>query len=239
MRLTEIRQRDERLHLTEAKLRDEKLREERAHEDELRKDRLHEARLREEKLREDRQRLAQKKWRNEHQISYHERKHYGRERRRESHQVATGSNKPIRLSKKQLAEFRKVRAKVMAKLMHQLGKPYLWGGTSPKTGFDCSGLVWFAYKNQVKYSLPRTANEMFHFRDAKPVSRNRLQKGDLVFFHIKGHLGADHVGVYLGNGKFIQSPRTGEDIHISKLADNYWQRHYIGARRIMTPMTVR
>nr|WP_241825889.1 C40 family peptidase [Izhakiella australiensis] len=184
-------------------------------------------------------RLAEERRRDERKLSYRERKHYGRKSRSELHRIASENDKPLHLSKKQLAEFHKVRATAMAKLMDQLGKPYLWGGTSPRTGFDCSGLVWYAYKDLVNYKLPRTANEMFHMRDAAPVSRDRLQRGDLVFFHIRGHRGADHVGVYLGGGKFIQSPRTGEDIHISELADSYWRRHYLGARRMMTPSTIR
>ncbi|STW39641.1 lipoprotein [Klebsiella pneumoniae] len=123
----------------------------------------------------------------------------------------------------------------MNKLMGQLGKPYRWGGTSPRTGFDCSGLVYYAYKDLVKIHIPRTANEMYHLRDARPVDRDELQSGDLVFFRTRGRGAADHVGVYVGNGKFIQSPRTGRDIQITSLSEDYWVRHYVGARRVMTP----
>jgi murein DD-endopeptidase len=76
----------------------------------------------------------------------------------------------------------------MNKLMGQLGKPYRWGGTSPRTGFDCSGLVYYAYKDLVKIHIPRTANEMYHLRDARPVDRDELQSGDLVFFRTRGAL---------------------------------------------------
>ncbi len=120
----------------------------------------------------------------------------------------------------------------MNKLMGQLGKPYRWGGTSPRTGFDCSGLVYYAYKDLVKIHIPRTANEMYHLRDARPVDRDELQSGDLVFFRTRGRGAADHVGVYVGNGKFIQSPRTGRDIQITSLSEDYWVRHYVGARRV-------
>lgn len=65
--------------------------------------------------------------------------------------------------------------------MDQIGKPYRWGGTSPRTGFDCSGPVYYAYKDLVKIHIPRTANEMYHLRDARPVDRGELQSGDLVF----------------------------------------------------------
>lgn len=146
---------------------------------------------------------------------------------------------PLKMSKAHRARYQKARQTAMNKLMGQLGKPYQWGGTSPKTGFDCSGLVWYAYKDLVKFKIPRTANEMYHLRDAANIKRGELEKGDLVFFRINGRGTADHVGVYLGGGKFIQSPRTGKDIQVSALADEYWQSHYIGARRVMTPRTIR
>ncbi|EPL6172309.1 TPA: C40 family peptidase [Klebsiella aerogenes] len=137
------------------------------------------------------------------------------------------------------ARVQKAQNTAMNKLMDQLGKPYRWGGSSPRTGFDCSGLVYYAYKDLVKIHIPRTANEMYHLRDARPVDRDELQSGDLVFFRTRGRGTADHVGVYVGNGKFIQSPRTGRDIQITSLSEDYWVRHYVGARRVMTPKTIR
>lgn len=143
------------------------------------------------------------------------------------------------LSTAHKARVQKAQSKAMSKLMNQIGKPYRWGGTSPKTGFDCSGLVYYAYKDLVKFRIPRTANEMYHLRDASPVGRNELQNGDLVFFRTQGRGTADHVGVYVGNGKFIQSPRTGQDIQITSLSEDYWRQRYVGARRVMTPTTLR
>lgn len=166
--------------------------------------------------------------------------------RRHAAGVATASNlsadddgQTIKMSRSHRLRYQKARDTAMAKLMNQLGKRYQWGGSSPHTGFDCSGLVWYAYKDLVKFRIPRTANEMYHLHDAAPVKRESLEKGDLVFFRINGSGAADHVGVYLGNGKFIQSPRTGKDIQISALSEDYWQRHYLGARRMMTPKTIR
>jgi len=169
-------------------------------------------------------------------------KKYGRQRDGKKALVAAESTDAltgITLSKSHRLRYQKARETAMNKLMGQLGKPYQWGGTSPRTGFDCSGLVWYAYKDLVRFKLPRTANEMYHLRDAAPIQRERLEKGDLVFFRINNRGAADHVGVYLGNGKFIQSPRTGKDIQISALGEDYWQKHYIGARRMMTPKTMR
>lgn len=168
-----------------------------------------------------------------------EKKRYGHQRLLKTAEVTTSETGTIKMSKSHRQRYQKARETAMTKLMGQLGKPYQWGGTSPHTGFDCSGLVWYAYKDLVKFKIPRTANEMYHLRDAAPIKRESLEKGDLVFFRINGRGTADHVGVYLGEGKFIQSPRTGKDIQISALGEDYWQRHYIGARRVMTPKTIR
>ncbi|WP_299996172.1 C40 family peptidase [uncultured Cedecea sp.] len=145
----------------------------------------------------------------------------------------------LTLSQAHKARVQKAQKTAMTKLMGQLGKPYRWGGTSPRTGFDCSGLVYYAYKDLVNFQIPRTANEMYHLEDAARINRSELERGDLVFFRIQGRGTADHVGVYVGNGKFIQSPRSGRDIQITSLSEDYWQRHYVGARRVMTAKTLR
>ncbi|MGL4724967.1 MAG: C40 family peptidase [Scandinavium sp.] len=123
--------------------------------------------------------------------------------------------------------------KVMKKLKKQLGKPYVWGGASPKTGFDCSGLVWYAYTTSTKRKLPRTANGMYTAKNLKRVKKSRLHRGDLIFFGIHKKTKADHVGVYLGEGKFIEAPRTGLNVRISHLTDDFWQDHYLGSRRVI------
>ena len=148
-------------------------------------------------------------------------------------------DKPLKLTAAHKKRYQRAKQTAMAKLMNQMGKPYRWGGASPRTGFDCSGLIYYAYKDVMKIKMPRTANEMYHLRDAAPIKKSELEKGDLVFFRINNRGAADHVGVYLGDGKFIQSPRTGKDIRISQLDNDYWQNHYVGARRVMTPKNVR
>lgn len=152
------------------------------------------------------------------------------------------ATKPVKsqtLAQAHKARVQKAQKTAMNKLMGQLGKPYRWGGSSPVTGFDCSGLVYYAYKDLVNFQIPRTANEMYHLEDAARVNRSELENGDLVFFRIQGRGTADHVGVYVGNGKFIQSPRSGRDIQITSLSEDYWKRHYVGARRVMTSKTLR
>lgn len=148
-------------------------------------------------------------------------------------------DKTPKLSPEHKKRYQRAKQTAISKLMGQMGKPYQWGGSSPGTGFDCSGLIYYAYKDIVKIKMPRTANEMFHLRDAAPIKRSELEMGDLVFFRINNRGTADHVGVYIGNGKFIQSPRTGEEIRISQLSNDYWQNHYIGARRVVTPKNIR
>ena len=107
-----------------------------------------------------------------------------------------------------------------------LGTQYVWGGASPK-GFDCSGLMQYTY-SQHGISIPRTAREQF--KSGTPVSSNELQPGDLVFF--KGSKGSTdapgHVGMYVGNGQYIQAPRTGDVVKISDLSG---RKDYVGARR--------
>ncbi|WP_145514278.1 C40 family peptidase [Yersinia massiliensis] len=166
---------------------------------------------------------------------------YGRQRIKTQGKASTEliANNKIKLSPAHKKRYQHAKQTAMSKLMKQVGKPYRWGGTSPNTGFDCSGLIYYAYKDVIRIKMPRTANEMFHLRDAAPVKRAELESGDLVFFNIANRGVADHVGVYLGNGKFIQSPRTGEEIRISMMDNDYWQDHYVGARRVVTPKTIR
>lgn len=158
---------------------------------------------------------------------------------RKPHCVRVKSSATGTLADAHKLKVQKATSTAMNKLMSQIGKPYRWGGSSPRTGFDCSGLVYYAYKDLVKFRIPRTANEMYHLRDAAPIERGELKNGDLVFFRTQGRGTADHVGVYVGDGKFIQSPRSGREIQITSLSEDYWQRHYVGARRVMTPKTIR
>lgn len=110
-----------------------------------------------------------------------------------------------------------------------LGTQYVWGGSDP-SGFDCSGLVTYVFgKNGV--SLPRTTYNQIQVGFS--VEPNKLRPGDLVFFdtdRTKG--GPDHVGIYIGGGKFIHSPRPGEGVKISSLADGYYMDRWMGGRRI-------
>ncbi len=110
-----------------------------------------------------------------------------------------------------------------------VGSPYAWGGTSPDTGFDCSGFMLFVAK-QVGVSLPRTSQEQFEA--GIPVERGNLIAGDLVFFSTYAE-GASHAGVYDGNGNFIHAGSEGRGVLVTPLSNVYWSQRFIGARRIV------
>ncbi len=111
--------------------------------------------------------------------------------------------------------------------LHYLGTPYQWGGSTPSTGFDCSGLVQYAYA-QEGVQLPRVAAAQFDV--GIHVARDDLRPGDAVFFaDPDGYV--HHVGLYIGDGRFVNAPETGEDVKISSLSDPYFAAQYAGARR--------
>lgn len=110
-----------------------------------------------------------------------------------------------------------------------VGVPYRMGGSSPQAGFDCSGFVRYVYAHTVGLVLPRRAAEQA--QAATPVAREELQPGDLVFFNTMRRA-FSHVGVYLGDGKFVHAPSRGDRVRVSDLNDRYWARRYNGARRI-------
>jgi hypothetical protein len=105
--------------------------------------------------------------------------------------------------------------------------PYLWGGSSPDDGFDCSGLTMTVYQLN-GLNLPR--NSAWQFEAGDPVSKNNLQKGDLVFFSLRGESNVSHVGIFIGDGKFIHASSRGGKIRIDSLSANYFTNQYIGGR---------
>jgi cell wall-associated NlpC family hydrolase len=107
--------------------------------------------------------------------------------------------------------------------------PYRYGGNSIESGFDCSSFVGHVYKNSVGIDLPRSSQQIS--RIGTPLERTQLQAGDLVFFNTQQHTNS-HVGIYVGEGKFVHAPRTGARIRVDNMNENYWLSRYNGARRI-------
>lgn len=110
----------------------------------------------------------------------------------------------------------------------QQGKMYRYGGENPKTGFDCSGLTQFAFKQGADVDLPRTA--AMQYKAAQKIDKHQASKGDLVFFNTIGKR-VSHVGIYLGDNKFVHAPRTGRAITTDKL-EGYWAKKLVGFGRI-------
>jgi len=113
--------------------------------------------------------------------------------------------------------------------MDLLGIRYRRGGTSPETGFDCSGFVSHVFREGVGLILPRTSREMS--QAGEEVRTEELRPGDLVFFNTMRHA-FSHVGIYLGNHQFVHSPRAGGRVRIEDMREAYWKKRFDGARRI-------
>ncbi|HUY72084.1 MAG TPA: C40 family peptidase [Gaiellaceae bacterium] len=110
-----------------------------------------------------------------------------------------------------------------------LGTPYRWGGDSPITGFDCSGFVRFVY---ARFGVRLPHSSYADFGLGRSVARSSLQPGDLVFFN-----GVGHVGMYIGDGRFIHAPHTGTDVQVTSLSEPWYRASYDGARRLVaTPV---
>ena len=120
-----------------------------------------------------------------------------------------------------------IRATMVADALKQIGVPYHWGGTSPATGFDCSGLVQYV-AGLAGISLPRTSSAQFQV--GVPVPASALMPGDLLFFDTYGW--ATHVAIYIGGGQFVDAPDSGQQVHIQSLSNSYWSARFIGAKDV-------
>ncbi len=140
--------------------------------------------------------------------------------------VQKASQKLLSLNLDALAGSEKLTEQVAAYALNYVGVPYVYGGNTPEQGFDCSGYVKYVYA-KVGIEIARVAADQAN--QGVEVSREELQIGDLVFFKMDGAI--DHVGLYLGGGVFIHSPKPGESVRVDNLDDNYYVKRFAVAKR--------
>ncbi|WP_257387661.1 C40 family peptidase [Tahibacter caeni] len=119
---------------------------------------------------------------------------------------------------------------ILFRAISLVGTPYRYGGNTPESGFDCSGLIGYVFYDVAGARLPRSAAEIDRL-DAPPVSRQKLAPGDLVFFRDGGDV--SHIGIYVGEGRFVHAPSRGGTVRLDALDGDYWRQHYYGAKRLL------
>ncbi|HJU25580.1 MAG TPA: C40 family peptidase [Rhodanobacteraceae bacterium] len=120
---------------------------------------------------------------------------------------------------------------VLIRAIGLVGTPYRWGGNTPESGFDCSGLVDYVFRSEAGLQLPRTSRGIAAL-DAPEIPRGDLQAGDLLFF---GGRHVSHVGIYVGKGRFVNAPDKGGTVRLDHLDGYYWREHFLFAKRVLTP----
>jgi cell wall-associated NlpC family hydrolase len=126
---------------------------------------------------------------------------------------------------------------VMFRALGLVGTPYHWGGNTPDSGFDCSGLIGYVYRDAAGIALPRSTRDLIGMR-APNVGREQLQTGDLVFFATSGGSQVSHAGIYVGEGRFVHAPATGGTVKLDSLDKPYWQKAYLNAKRVIQPSSL-
>jgi cell wall-associated NlpC family hydrolase len=119
---------------------------------------------------------------------------------------------------------------ILFSALGQVGIPYRWGGSTPDSGFDCSGLIQYVYTESADIRLPRTVAGMNKI-DAPTIDEANLQAGDLVIFATGRSSRPSHAGIYVGEGRFVHAPSSGGEVRMDFLGAEYWQRSYLQAKR--------
>ena len=118
---------------------------------------------------------------------------------------------------------------VLMRALSLVGTPYRYGGNTPEAGFDCSGLVGYVFQDMLARQLPRTSGELA--RLGRDVAPERMATGDLVVF--ADSTAVSHVGIYVGEGRFVHAPNSGGTVRLDRLDGPYWRDHFRGARRVL------
>lgn len=119
---------------------------------------------------------------------------------------------------------------VLMRAISLVGTPYRWGGNTPEGGFDCSGLVNYVYRDMLDLKLPRTSRALAAYQGPR-IAPDHLAAADLVFFGNRGQV--SHVGIYVGEGRFVHAPSSGGTVRLDHLDGPYWRDHYSGAKRVV------
>ncbi|MFD0740440.1 C40 family peptidase [Lysobacter koreensis] len=119
---------------------------------------------------------------------------------------------------------------VLMRAISLVGTPYRYGGNTPDGGFDCSGLVNYVYRDMLDLRLPRTSRDLAGWQGPR-IAPDRLAAADLVFFGSAGAV--SHVGIYVGEGRFVHAPSSGGTVRLDHLDGPYWRDHYSGAKRVV------
>ena len=119
---------------------------------------------------------------------------------------------------------------VTLRALSLVGTPYRYGGNTPDSGFDCSGLVNYVFADMLDLRLPRSSRELAAVQGPR-LEPQRLASGDLVFFGSGGNV--THVGIYVGEGRFVHAPNSGGTVRLDRLDGPYWRDHYSGAKRVL------
>ena len=119
---------------------------------------------------------------------------------------------------------------VLMRAISLVGTPYRYGGNTPEGGFDCSGLVHYVFRDMLELRLPRTSRALAGYQGPR-IAPERLAPSDLVFFGSGGEV--SHVGIYVGDGRFVHAPSTGGTVRLDRLDGAYWRNHYSGAKRVL------
>ncbi len=119
---------------------------------------------------------------------------------------------------------------VLFRAIGLVGTPYRYGGNTPQSGFDCSGLVDYVFRSSAGVVLPRRSGEIADV-DAPRVKSDRLAPGDLLFFGSRRHV--NHVAIYVGEGRFVHAPNRGGTVRLDQLDGDYWRTHFLYAKRVL------
>jgi cell wall-associated NlpC family hydrolase len=143
------------------------------------------------------------------------------------------STVPTELPRPESAPVGERRAEALMQALLSLGLDYRYGGNSPEAGFDCSGLVAHVFQEAYGIRLPHNARAQSQF--GSEVSLSELRAGDLVFYNTQNQP-FSHVGIYLGDGRFVHAPKTGAQVRVESIRAAYWSQRFNGARRIEPPL---